>query len=238
MEYSYKFRIYPTREQEKLMQRTFGCCRYVYNHFLAERITAYREAGKSPTKYQQMRELPEMKKEFEWLKEADSTALQAVAETLDTAYQNFFRRVKAGEKPGFPRFKRKHDHRKSYKSKCVGTNIKVFDDAILLPKLGKVKCRISKEVRGRILSATVSQNPSGKYFVALCCTDVEIEPLPKTGAAVGLDMGINPTQSRPTRWNIQITSILRSRKRSSLKPSGSSPEKQRGVRTVTRRESR
>ena len=190
MEYSYKFRLYPTREQENLMQKTFGCCRYVYNHFLAERITAYREAGKSPTKYQQIRELPEMKEKLEWLREVDSTALQAVAETLDTAYQNFFRRVKAGEKPGFPHFKRKHDHRKSYKSKCVDTNIKVFDDAIQLPKLGKVKCRVSKEVRGRILSAAVSQNPGGKYFVALCCTDVEIEPLPKTGAAVGLDMGI------------------------------------------------
>ena len=190
MEYSYKFRIYPTREQESLIQQTFGCCRYVYNHFLAERITAYREAGKSPAKYQQMRELPEMKEKLEWLKEVDSTALQAVAETLDTAYQNFFRRVKTGEKPGFPHFKRKHDHRKSYKSKCVGTNIKVFDDAIQLPKLGKVKCRVSKEVQGRILSATVSQNPSGKYFVALCCADVEMETLPKTGAAVGLDMGI------------------------------------------------
>ena len=130
------------------------------------------------------------KKELDWLKEVDSTGLQAVAETLDTAYQNFFRRVKAGEETSFPRFKRKQDHRKSYKSKCVGTNIKVFNDTIQLPKLGMVKCRVSKEVRGRILSATISQNPSGKYFVALCCTDVEIEPLPKTGAVVGLDVGI------------------------------------------------
>ena len=131
-----------------------------------------------------------MKKEAEWLKEVDSTALQASAEALDAAYQNFFRRVKRGEKPGFPRFKRKHDHRRSYKSKCVGTNIKVLDKAVQLPKLGKVKCRISKEVRGRILSATVSQIPSGKYYIALCCTDVETKPLPKTDATVGLDVGI------------------------------------------------
>ena len=91
---------------------------------------------------------------------------------------------------GYPRFKSKHDHRQSYKSKCVGTNIKVLDKAVQLPKLGRVKCRISKEVKGRVLSATVSRNPSGKYFVALCCTGVEIEPLPSTGAAVGLDMGV------------------------------------------------
>lgn len=190
MEYSYKFRIYPTREQENLIQRTFGCCRYVYNHFLIERKESYKITGKSPTKYQQMRELPEMKKELEWLKEVDSTALQASAENLNTAYQNFFRRVKAGEKPGFPRIKRKRGHRQSYKTKCVGTNIKVLDKSVQLPKLGDVKCRISKEVHGRILSATVSQNPSRKYFISICCTDVDMEPLPKTDAVIGLDMGI------------------------------------------------
>ena len=98
--------------------------------------------------------------------------------------------MKRGEKPGYPRFKSKHDHRRSYKSKCVGTNIKVLDKTVQLPKLGKVKCRISKEVRGRILSATISHSQSDKYFVALCCTDVECAPLPSTGAGVGLDMGI------------------------------------------------
>ena len=135
MEYSYKFRLYPTATQQEQMARNFGCCRYVFNHFLAQRHEQYRE-------------------------------------------------------PGYPRFKSKHNHRQSYKSKCVGTNIKVLDHAVQLPKLGKVKCRISREVKGRILSATISRNPSGKYFVALCCTDVEIKPLPSTGAAVGLDMGI------------------------------------------------
>ena len=109
---------------------------------------------------------------------------------LDAAFQNFFRRVKHGDKPGYPRFKSKHDHRQSYKSKCVGTNIKVLDKAVQLPKLGLVKCRISKAVRGRILSAAVSQNPSGKYFVSICCTDAEIKPMPPTGAAVGIDMGV------------------------------------------------
>jgi len=101
-----------------------------------------------------------------------------------------FWRVKQGGKPGYPRFKSKRSHRKSYKSKRIGTNIKVLDNAVQLPKLGLVKCKISKEVKGRILSATVSQNPSGKYFVALCCADVEIDPLPSTGAAVRLDLGL------------------------------------------------
>lgn len=172
------------------MSRNFGCCRYVFNHFLAQRQEQYRETGKAPTRFQQDKRLTALKQELPWLKEVDSTSLQAVLQDLDFAYQNFFRRVKQGEKPGYPRFKSKHDHRQSYKSKCVGTNIKVLDKSVQLPKLGKVKCRISKEAKGRILSATVSRNPSGKYFVSLCCTDVEIEPLHSTGAAVGLDMGI------------------------------------------------
>lgn len=190
MEYSYKFHLYPTAAQQEQMSRNFGCCRYVFNHFLAQRQEQYRETGKAPTRFQQDKSLTALKQELLWLKEVDSTSLQASLQDLDAAFQNFFRRVKQGEKPGYPRFKSKHDHRQSYKSKCVGMNIKVLDKAVQLPKLGKVKCRISKEVKGRILSATVSRNPSGKYFVALCCTDVESAPLPSTGAAVGLDMGI------------------------------------------------
>lgn len=182
MEYSYKFRLYPTNAQRNQIARNFGCCRYVYNHFLAQKQEQYKETGKAPTRFQQDKALTTMKQELPWLKEADSTSLQAAIQDLDAAFQNFFRRVKCGEKPGYPRFKSRKDRRQSYKSKCVGTNI--------LPKLGLVKCRVSKEVMGRILSATVSQSPSGKYFVALCCTDVDIETLPSTGAVVGLDMGL------------------------------------------------
>ena len=184
MEYSYKFRIYPNAAQENLIQRTFGCCRFVFNHFLAERM---KHENICQGGFHLKDEIPPIKR---WLKEADATALQASLQALETAYQNFFRRVKQGQKPGYPKFKRKHDHRKSYKSKRVGENIKVLDKAVQLPKLGLVKCRISKQVKGRILSATVSQNPSGKYFVALCCTDVDIPPLPSTGAVVGIDMGL------------------------------------------------
>lgn len=187
MEYSYKFRLYPNRKQANLINRTFGCCRYTFNHFLAERMDMYQRIGKSPTRFQQSKSLTALKKELLWLKEVDSTALQSSLQDLDVAYKNFFRRLKNGEKPGYPHFKSKHDHRQSYKSK---SNIKVFDKAVQLLKLGKVKCRISKQVKGRILSATVSRNPGGKYFIALCCTDVEIEPLSSIGTTVGLDMGL------------------------------------------------
>ena len=191
MEYAYKFRLYPNREQE-LILRTFGCCRFVFNHYLALRKEAYEQTGETLNYYACAKDMTGLKQQEEtlWLREADATALQSSLRDLDTAYQNFFRRVKNGEKPGYPKFKSKRNRRQSYKSKCIGTNIKVLEGAVQLPKLGKVKCRISKPVEGRILSATVSQTPSGKYFVALCCTDVDTEPLPSTGAVVGIDMGL------------------------------------------------
>jgi len=190
MEYGYKFRIYPTSAQIQQIQRTFGCCRFVWNHYLALRKKLYEQYGKTMNYNACSGDMTQLKKALSWLKEVDATALQSSLRDLDMAYQNFFRRVKQGQKPGYPRFKSKHDHRQSYKSKCGRTNIKVLDKAVQLPKLGLVKCRISKAVKGRILSATISQNPSGKYFVSICCTDVEITPMPSTGAVAGIDMGL------------------------------------------------
>ena len=194
MEYSYKFRIYPNREQQAMIARTFGSSRFVYNYFLSLRKNAYETAGETIGYVKSSAILTQLKKEQTWLKEEDSIPLQQPKRDLDSAYQHFFRRVKQGEKPGYPRFKSKRDKRKSYKTKQHITNGKptiwVDSGYVRLPKLGLVKCRVSKEVRGRILSATVSQNPSGKYFVSLNCTDVEIEPIPSTGTAIGLDMGL------------------------------------------------
>ena len=193
VEYSYKFRLYPNREQENLILRTFGCCRFVFNHYLALRKENYEQTGKTLNYYACAKDMTTLKRQEEtlWLKEVDATALQSSLRDLDDAYQHFFRRVKKGEKPGYPQFKSRHHHKQSYKSKCVGSNIRVLEDAVQLPKLGKVKCRISQPVRGRILSATVSRSASGKYYVALCCRlEENIPKLPSTGAVVGLDVGI------------------------------------------------
>ena len=193
MECSYKFRLYPNRKQINLIERTFGCCRYVYNHYLVMRQEAYISSGETLNYYACCKDLTLLKKQEEtsWLREVDATALQASVQDLDRAFQNFFRRVKQGEKPGYPKFKSKRSHKQSYKSKCVGANISVLDKAVQLPKLGKVKCRISRKVEGHILSATVSRSASGKYYVALCCRlEQDIPKLPPTGSVVGLDMGI------------------------------------------------
>ena len=186
MEIAYKFRIYPNKAQEEQIQKTFGCCRYVYNHYLALRKAKYEADNHTMNYYDCAKDLTLLKKENEWLKEVDSQALQQSLRNLDKAFQNFFHRVKNKEKPGYPKFKSKKNKHKSYRT----TQVKVLDNKIQLPKLSLIKCKITRQVKGRILSATVSQNPSGKYFVSLCCTDVDVESLPSTGCVVGIDMGL------------------------------------------------
>jgi len=96
MEYSYQFHLYPSREQENLIQRAFGCCRFIYNYFLVQRIEQYQQAGKAPSRFLQDKALTGLKTKLEWLKEVDATALQSALQNFDAAYQNFFRRVKQG----------------------------------------------------------------------------------------------------------------------------------------------
>lgn len=191
MNKTYKFRIYPTKKQENLIQRTFGCCRFVYNHYLALRKEIYEKEKKTLNYYDCSKDLTILKKENEWLKEVDACALKSSLKDLDSAYKNFFRRVKKGEKAGYPQFKSKHSNKQSYRSFFTNGNIKIFNNSIQLPKLNIVKCRVSQQVKGRILSATVSRNPSGRYYVSICCTDVEIEKLPKTDKNIGIDLGLS-----------------------------------------------
>ena len=185
MEKAYKYRIYPNKKQKEIIAKTFGCCRFVYNKYLAKRIEMY-ETNKETFSYVQCaKDLTQLKKDLEWLKEADSTALQSSLKDLDFAYQKFFK-----EHTGYPKFKSKKIHRYSYKSKCVSESIQYFGRYIKLPKLGMVKTKNKLVPQGRILNATVSQGPSGKYYVSLCCTDIDIQPFEKTNNHIGLDLGV------------------------------------------------
>lgn len=185
MEKAYKYRIYPNKKQKEMIAKTFGCCRFVYNTYLAKRIKLYEESKQIFAYVQCANDMKNLKTKLEWLKEADSTALQSSLRDLDSAYQKFFK-----EHTGYPKFKSKKTHRYSYKSKCTNGNIQYCGKHIKLPKLGMVKTKNKLIPKGRILNATVSQEPSGKYFVSLCCTDVDIKPLKKTGNSIGIDLGI------------------------------------------------
>ena len=185
MEKAYKFRIYPNKKQKEILAKTFGCCRFVYNHYLAKKIALYKTANTTLTYNQCCSDLTSLKKELIWLKEVDKFSLQNALRDLDNAYQKFFK-----EHRGFPKFKSKKTHNDSYRTSFTNNNIEFCGKYIKLPKLKMVKIRDKQIPQGRILHATVSQEPSGKYDVSLCCTDVDIKPLEKTGSIIGLDLGI------------------------------------------------
>jgi putative transposase len=192
---TYKFKLYPNKQQEILIQKTFGCTRFIYNYFLAKRIELYK-INKCSISYNQMsKELTKLKKELEWLREPDKWALQNSLKNLDSAYQNFFREIKKGNKnQRFPKFKSKknnyHSYRTSYCMRSNGyPNIVIKGNKIKLPKLSWIKFKKSQEVYGKIINCIINQVPSGKYFISICC-EVEINQLPQTKYNIGIDLGI------------------------------------------------
>lgn len=130
------------------------------------------------------KDLTSLKKKLEWLKEPDKDSLQKSLKDLDIAYQKFFNGA------GYPRFKSKKDRYKSYRTSCTNNNIRFENKYIKLPKLGYVKVRDKQIPQGRILNATISQEPNGHYYCSICCTEVEFEQYPKTNKNVGIDLGI------------------------------------------------
>ena len=189
----YKYRIYPNKEQEIQLAKTFGCCRFVFNQILAKKIEFYKEEKKSLSKTECNNYCNrELKKEYPWLKEVDKFALTNSIYDLDSAYQNFFRRVKQGsDKAGFPKFKSKHNHYYSYKTNFTNNNIKVDfeNNKVQLPKLKWIKCKLHREFKGKILFATISKVPSGKYYVSFN-VECEHEELLQNNNALGMDLGI------------------------------------------------
>lgn len=184
---AYKYRIYPNKQQEEQIQKTFGSCRFVYNQTLAHRKELYEAKKESMNKIACNNYVNQvLKKEYEWLKEVDKFALTNSVYNMDSAYQKFFK-----ENTGYPKFKSKRDNKKSYSTNSTNNNIEVsFDNnKIKLPKLKWIVAKVHREFTGKIKSATISQVSSGKYFVSVL-VETEYIPLESTGCVVGIDLGI------------------------------------------------
>ena len=185
---AYKFRIYPTKEQEILIAKTIGCSRFIFNHFLAKWDELYKTTGKGLSYGSCSKEIPMLKQEFDWLKEVDSHSLQSSVKHLTDAYDRFFK--KQNERP---RFKSKRNPVQSYKTNIEKKNqlpeVSIVGNKLKLPKLKWVRFANSRQITGRILNATIRRNASGKYFVSLL-VEQEIHELPKTGSSVGVDVGL------------------------------------------------
>jgi putative transposase len=197
-----KFRIYPNKKQIELINKTIGCSRFVFNFFLSKQMEkdAYwyiveemRQNGQLPVnnwkgkflnKYETVKSLPELKKHYPFLKEVDSIALLKSVENLADSYDRFYKKQNKQ-----PRFKSKKNPVQSYTTKYTNGNIAVINNQIKLPKLGNVRFAKSREVEGRIISATIRRNSTGKYFVSLA-TESEVIEFSKTNSVIGIDVGL------------------------------------------------
>ena len=181
---TYQFELEPTQEQKVLLDKHFGCIRYVYNYFLNERKEQYQTDKKSDNYYKQAATLTELKKKDEtiWLKEVNSQSLQFALRCLDTAYVNFFR-----GNAKFPRFK----SRKKKNTFTVPQFTKLEADRFYAPKFKEgIKVNIHREVKGEIGKCTLSKTPTGKYFVSILSEEEQYQPKEKTGAVCGVDLGL------------------------------------------------
>ena len=185
-----KYRIYPNREQQELINKHIGCCRYVYNLCLEKKINAYKTSKKTISSFELMKILPSLKKEQEtsFLKEVNSLSLQASIRNLDSAYQRFFK-----EKKGFPKFKSKRNSRQSFQI-VQNTHVDFDDKKVFIPKFKEgIKCRFHRFFDGKIKASTISRTSTGKYYISILIELDEDNPTKKPideNQAVGIDLGI------------------------------------------------
>ena len=180
----YRYRAYPNTRQKEFFEKTFGCCRFVYNYYLDAKKTHWEEWHDTLKYTEVCKDLSHhLKKENPWLKKADSIALQQTLRHLERAYENFFQK-----RGGYPRFKSKRSSQ-SYRTMNVRENIRIDGASIRLPKAGRVKIRNTRGFEGRILSGTVTKTAGGRYYITLQVEE-EYQILPNRGEKRGLDAGL------------------------------------------------
>ena len=175
--------MYPTKEQEMFFAQTFGCCRFIYNIMLEDKIKHYELTGKILKNYPS-----QYKEKYTFLKEIDAFALIGAQNALQTAYKNFFEK-----RTNFPRFKSKKHGKQSYTTYCLYNNIRIENNHIRLPKIGFVKIKYHRLISPeyKIKNAKITKNPSGKYYVSICVEyEYEYEyptPILNKDNSIGLD---------------------------------------------------
>lgn len=187
---AYKYRIYPTEEQQILLSKTFGCKRMIFNHYLNEQQERFKNKEKHLSNYDINKDITRLKDTKAWLREVDSIALQMAAEDLSVAYENFFKSVtgkRKGPKIELPKFKTKHS-RQSYRTRGVRVN---ENGTLQIPKLKTVKAAIHRQIppNSTIKSTTISKNPDGRYYASIL-VETELQSKPMTRKEVGCDLGL------------------------------------------------
>jgi len=236
---AYKFRIYPTKAQRTTMERTLDLCRWTYNKTLEIRKTVWEFEGKSMSKYETHNLLPQWKSDKPELNDVFSQTLQNVQERVDLALQAFFRRVKAGEKPGYPRFRGRGWYDSfTYPQK----GFKLKSDKLFLSKIGDIKIKLHRPIEGRIKRLTVRRTATGKWF-ACFSSEQEDHLLPpwKDGSMVGIDVGLESFATlsngekiaNPRFFRKEEHELARVQRKLSKAPKGT-PERMKALKAVER----
>jgi putative transposase len=192
MRKTFKYRLYPNMQQQRLLNQQLEECRWLYNHFLEERRTAW-ETRQEPVKlYDQQAELPRLKVERPALATVHSQVLQNVAARIDLAFQAFFRRVReGGEKLGYPRFRGQGRYDSiTFPQVPIGCKLDAETKRVRLTHIGNVKIILHRPLEGVPKTATVTRSSTGKWYLCFSCECAEPAPLPPTGQAVGIDVGL------------------------------------------------
>jgi putative transposase len=187
---THKYKLKPTPEQERALDRTLRLCRQVYNAAIGERREAWQKCGVSVSYFQQKAELPDIKAAMPEYSEVNSPVLQDVVQRVDRAFQAFFRRVKAGETAGYPRFHGRNRYN-SFTYPQVGEHggARLDNGFLVLSKIGRVAVRWSRPIEGTPKTVTISREADG-YYVCFSCAEVPVQPLPPTGQETGIDVGL------------------------------------------------
>jgi putative transposase len=177
-----KVRLYPDAQQQQSLARAFGSCRWLWNYFLNLMNETYKETGKGLSGYEVKKTIPQLKKEHEWLSLTYSQCLQQVCLNLGVAFNNFFEK-----RARYPKFKSRHGKQ----SIQYPQNIKIADNQLILPKIGKVSAIIHREIEGKIKTVTITKNCSEQYFAAILLEDSKEKPESIVeGKAIGIDLGL------------------------------------------------
>ena len=208
MRKTFKYRLYPTRKQETLLNQQLEECRWLYNHFLEHRKNSWEWYGAGLSLYDQIGTLPSLKRERTSLETIYSQTLQNVAVRIDLAFQAFFRRVKTGENPGYPRFKGKGQYSSiTYPQWTSGCDL--TGNGLRLSKIGVVPIVLHRQVPGKIKTCTVLRSSTGKWWVTLSCENVPEKSLPANPLPVGIDVGIKTFAALSDGTEIQNPTFLK-----------------------------
>jgi putative transposase len=186
---TFQYLIYPTKPQQRIIESTLETCRLFYNDCLAERKTAYEERGETIGKFLQLRKVKTLKENNPYPKNIHSHVLQVVVADLDKAFQAFFGRVKAGEKPGYPRFKGKGRF-DSFGLKEYGNGFKLEGRRLKITGIGRVAVRWHRPLDGDVKTIRINRK-AGNWFVSFVCEIGDKPALPATGSTIGIDVGIS-----------------------------------------------